>query len=203
MKAFSTGVILAGGQNTRFSGKNKAFIPINGQRIIDHVYTLFKDMFEEVIMVTNDPNRYVEFDCMIVTDLFQTRSSLTGLHAGLFYTSTPNAFFSACDTPFLKREVIETILDAFDSEADVVIPETAAGLEPLCAAYSKRCLEPIAHRLVQQKLKIQDFFKKMRVKKIPEKILRTKDPDLVSFFNINRPEDIEKAEEIEKSMTAM
>jgi molybdenum cofactor guanylyltransferase len=203
MKAFSTGVILAGGQNTRFSGKNKAFIPINGQRIIDHVYTLFKEMFEEVILVTNDPNRYVEFDCMIVTDLFQTRSSLTGLHAGLFYTSTPNAFFSACDTPFLKREVVEMILDAFDSEADVVIPETSAGLEPLCAAYSKRCLEPIAHRLVQQKLKIQGFFNKMRIKKIPEKVLRTKDPDLVSFFNINRPEDIEKAEKIEKSITAM
>lgn len=200
MKNFCAGVILAGGQNTRFSGKNKAFQRINGNRIIDPLYRLFKDMFEEVILVTNDPNQYLEFDCKIVTDIFQTRSSLTGLHTGLFYTSLPNAFFSACDTPFLKRELVDTLLREIDPDTDIVIPETALGLEPLCAVYSKRCLEPIERRLARQQFKIQAFFKKLRIKKISEKVLREKDPDLVSFFNVNSPADVVKAQKIEKQI---
>ena len=197
MKNSCTGVILAGGQNTRFSGKNKAFQRINGNRIIDHLYRLFCNMFEEVILVTNDPDQYTAFDCMIVTDIFQTRSSLTGLHAGLFYASLPNAFFTACDTPFLKPDVIDILLQELDPDTDIVIPETAEGLEPLCAIYSKRCLQPIERRLSRKQFKIQGFFKKLRVKKIPERIFREKDPELVSFFNVNTPEDIAIAENIQ------
>ena len=34
------------------------------------------------------------------------------------------------------------------------------------------------------------------MKKIPETVLRSKDPELKSFFNINTPEDLAKAEEM-------
>jgi len=50
--------------------------------------------------------------------------------------------------------------------------------------------------IIQNKFKIQQFFQKRSVKKIPEKILREKDPDLISFFNINTPQDREKAEKM-------
>ena len=98
-----TGVILAGGENRRFSGKNKAFVQVAGKRILDHIYGVFSDLFEEIILVTNNPLQYLEWDFNIVTDLFSIRSSLTGIHAGLFYATNPHAFFAACDTPFLFR----------------------------------------------------------------------------------------------------
>ena len=197
MKLPCTGVILAGGRNTRLSGKNKAFLYIRGKRIVDHIYAIFKDLFEDIILVTNDPLKYLEMDCHIVTDIFSIRSSLTGIHAGLFYASTQHSFFSACDTPFLKKELVETVIEGIEPGMDVVIPETSAGLEPLCAVYSKRCLKPIEQELIRKKLKIQNFFKKLRVKKIPEEILVKIDPDLTSFFNINTPDDMLKAEAIE------
>lgn len=196
MKFSCTGVILAGGRNSRFSGKNKAFIRVGGKRIIDCIYAIFQDLFEETILVTNDPLQYLEWDCKIVTDLFPIRSSLTGIHTGLFYAATDNTFFTACDTPFLKKEVVETIVARIETDADVIIPETSAGLEPLCAVYSKKCLKPVENQLAQQKLKIQGFFQKVRIKKIPENIFLEKDPDLISFFNINTPEDMARAEKI-------
>ena len=76
----------------------------------------------------------------------------------------------------------------------MVVPETKAGFEPLCAVYSKECLRQVEQQIIQNKLAIRHLFKKRRVKKIPEKILREKDPDLISFFNINTPQDQEKAE---------
>jgi len=196
MKFPCTGVILAGGMNKRFSGRDKAFLSVGGKRIIDHLYSLFDALFEDIILVTNDPYKYLEWDMNIVTDLFSVRSSLTGIHAGLFYTLNPFAFFAACDTPFLKKELVETIISSIEQRVDVVIPETPAGLEPLCAVYSKECLKPVERQIIQKKFKIEQLFKKQRVKKIPEKILREKDPDLISFFNINTPQDQEKAEKM-------
>jgi molybdopterin-guanine dinucleotide biosynthesis protein A len=78
------------------------------------------------------------------------------------------------------------------------MPETAAGFEPLCAIYSKRCLKPAEQHLKEKKLKIQWAFRSNRIKNIPENILRKGDPELKSFFNINTPEDLARAEEIAK-----
>ena len=196
MKFPCTGVILAGGLNTRFSGINKAFVRVGGKRILDYVYDLCNDLFEEIILVTNDPLQYLEWDAVVTTDLFPIRSSLTGIHAGLFCATTPYAFFTACDSPFLTKEVAETIIDQIEPRFDVFIPKTSAGLEPLCAVYSKQCLKPVEQQLIQKKLKIHGFFENVRVKKIPEKIFLEKDPDLISFFNINTPEDLNRAEKI-------
>ena len=143
MKFPYTGIILAGGQNLRFNGKNKASIKICGKSIIEHIYDLFSQIFEQVIIVTNDPIKYIKFDCHIVCDIYEKRSALTGIHTGLFYTKTPFAFIVACDLPFLKRQVVELIINNIDKKNDIVICETQFGLEPLCAVYSKRCIKSI------------------------------------------------------------
>ncbi len=191
-----TGVILSGGLARRFNGREKALLQIGEERILDKIYRIFKYLFDDIILVTNTPLQFTEWDLNIVTDLFDIRSSLTGIHAGLFYASNPNAIFSACDAPFLKREIVETVLEGIDDNIDIVIPETSAGREPLCAAYSKRCLSIAEQHLNKQRLKIQLAFRKCRIKTISEKKLREKDPELISFFNINTPEDLERAREM-------
>jgi molybdopterin-guanine dinucleotide biosynthesis protein A len=201
MKPSVTGVILAGGQNTRFSGTNKALIRVGEKSILDRIYAVFSDLFKEIILVTNDPIQYLEWDLNIVTDLFPIRSSLTGIHAGLFYITTPYAFFAACDIPFLKKGLVQTMLDRIEPGVDIVIPETSKGFEPLCAVYSKKCLQIIERQLVKRELKIRKIFQKVRVKKVSETILRENDPDLVSFCNINTYGDLARAEQIAKYST--
>jgi molybdopterin-guanine dinucleotide biosynthesis protein A len=196
MKFPCTGVILAGGMNTRFSGQCKAFLSVGGVRIIDRLYRIFSALFKDIILVTNEPQKFLDWDVRIVADIFPIRSSKTGIHSGLFYTLTPFAFFAACDTPFLKKELVQNIISKIEPGIDVVVPETQAGFEPLCAVYSKKCLQPIEEQILQNKLTIRQLFKKRRVKKIPEKVLRKKDPDLISFFNINTPQDQEEAEKM-------
>jgi len=189
-----SGVILSGGLSTRFNGQNKAFIKVGGQRILDRLYAIFSELFDEIILVTNDPLQFVEWDLTIVTDIFPLRSSLTGIHTGLFYMKNPFAFFSACDTPFLRKDLVEILLENIDRHTDLIMPETAAGMEPLCAIYSKRCLNTAEHHIRQNKFKIQRALGNHRLKKIPETVLRAKDPELQSFFNINTPQDLARAE---------
>lgn len=193
-----TGVILSGGLATRYSGTDKALLRVGGVRILDRIYRIYTELFEEIILVTNNPEKFLDWDLLIVPDLFPIRSSLTGIHAGLFFMSNPFAFISACDTPFLKKDIVETVIKNIKPDIDMVMPETASGREPLCAAYSKRCLISAQQHLEQGKLQIIKAFRKCRIKTISEKVLREKDADLQSFFNINAPDDLKRAEEMVK-----
>ncbi|MBI9083233.1 MAG: molybdenum cofactor guanylyltransferase [Desulfobacterales bacterium] len=188
-----TGVILAGGLNTRFDGRPKALLEVEGERLLDRIGNLFKELFDEILLVTNDPVRYLEWGFDIVTDIYDVRSSLTGIHTGLFHASHPFAFFTACDTPFLKKSVVEAILEGITDGIDVVMPKTDAGYEPLCAAYSTRCLDTVTRHLEQRRFKIDRVFRKYRIRTISEKVLRRHDPELISFFNINAPSDLDRA----------
>jgi molybdopterin-guanine dinucleotide biosynthesis protein A len=188
-----TGIILAGGESKRLNSVEKSNLLVGNKRIIEHMMTVFEKLFSEIILVSNHPTSYLEWDAMVVKDLYATRSSLTGIHSGLFYTKTEHAFIAACDTPFLKMDLVKTIVQYVDHGIDVVVPKTELGIEPLCAVYSRRCLQAVQNALERNNLKIRNFFNKLKVKEIPESVLRKTDPDLISFFNINTPDDLEKA----------
>ena len=196
MKYSCSGIILSGGLNERMAGKNKAFLSLGGQTILDRLCKSFQGLFDEVLLVTREPLQYLSFDLKIVSDLFPVRSSLTGIHAGLFHASAPHAFITACDTPFLRPELIQTLLDELESRWDVIMPVTERGNQPLCAIYSRRCIKPIERQLQNGESKILNFFPKVKVKEIPEAELRSADPDLISFFNINTPEDLTASEQM-------
>jgi len=196
MKFPCSGVILSGGLNTRFNGRNKALVSIGGRCILDRLYDVFAQLFDEIILVTNEPLQFLQWDLTLATDLFPVRSSLTGIHTGLFYMQHDFGFFSACDTPFLQKGLVELLLEDVDHPIDIVMPRTAAGFEPLCAVYSKRCLAAAEQHLKQNKFKIQQAFHACRTKTVPEQVLRSRDADLRSFFNVNTPRDLERAEEM-------
>ena len=59
---------MAGGESSRM-GRNKAFIKIHGERIIDRTVAIFNQLFDEVVLVTNAPLDYLDLDVRIVTDL--------------------------------------------------------------------------------------------------------------------------------------
>ena len=189
-----TGVILAGGQSKRFDGQNKAFIRIGGKRIVDRLLDAYTRLFDQIVIVTNDPAAYMDVDALIVTDHYSVRSSLNGLHAGLFAADHEWAFFTACDTPFIKGPLIQCVLDKIERKADIIIPSTSAGYEPMCAVYKKTCLPAMVWQLEHDLFKIDGLFRKVRVKKVVEAGLRAVDPELISFFNINTPEDLMQAE---------
>lgn len=188
-----TGIILAGGESKRLNNVEKSNLLVGDKRIIAWMMNVYEKLFDEIILVSNHPGTHLEWDAIIVKDIYTKRSSLTGIHSGLFYTKTDHAFIAACDTPFLKMDLVKIIVQQIDSSADVVIPKTDVGIEPLCAVYSRRCLQAVQSALERNNLKIRNLFNKLKVKEIPESVLRQKDPGLDSFFNINTPDDLKQA----------
>jgi molybdopterin-guanine dinucleotide biosynthesis protein A len=183
-----TGIILCGGKSTRM-GENKAFIQIDGIPIIQRIYLLFKTLFSEIMIVTNETESFMNFEAKIHRDLIPDRGALGGLYSGIFYASSPYAFCVACDMPFLKGPVIQYLLNQIEGH-DVIVPKTKDGLQPLHAIYSKTCLDPIRATLEQGKYKITDFYPRVNVKTLDENEFRSLDPTMESFINVNTPAEL-------------
>ncbi len=191
------GIILAGGLGTRMGHIKKAFIEINGRTIIDRLLAVYGPLFPEIIIAAREADDFRDLGYPVAVDKFDARSSLTGIHAGLDAMQTSHGFFSACDAPFLQRGLVETLLSEVEPDFDIIIPLKEDGYrEPLCAVYSKRCLEFITAQLEQKDYKIISFFKHLKIKEVPVSQLKNHDPNFLSFFNINHPEDLTEAKRL-------
>jgi len=89
-----SGAILAGGRNKRMGGVNKSFIEIQGSPIIQRSVNILKEIFEEIIIVTNSLTDYEPYkkECRVVTDIIKGIGPLGGIHSALSHT-TKRRFF--------------------------------------------------------------------------------------------------------------
>lgn len=189
MKKNITGIILAGGNNYRM-GVNKAFIEINGKRLIDNILSVYQKIFSEIIIVTNDPLCYLEFnDTVVVTDIYKRKGPLGGIYTGLFYASNDYSFVAACDMPFLNKDFILYMIEQ-SGRNDIIVPELSEGFQALHAVYSRRCLSTIKKMISSDKLKIIGLYKKMRLLKITEEKIKPFNKSGNIFINVNTPDDL-------------
>jgi molybdopterin-guanine dinucleotide biosynthesis protein A len=191
-----TGIILAGGKSRRM-GENKAFIDAGGVPLFERVFRVFKEIFSEIIIVTNDARPFKRYEARLQKDLILNKGALGGLYTGLFHSPSYHAFCTACDMPFLNPWVIKYMIEERD-EYDVIIPKTHDGLHPLHAIYSKNCLNPMRQLLSRDDLRIVNFFRRVRVRYIEEREIREFDPHMRSLINVNTEEEMETVREILK-----
>ncbi len=182
-----TGVILAGGESRRM-GSDKSLLPIDGARFIDHIYRRMIAVFDEVIIVTNSPDLYADIPCRKVPDIYYAQGSLAGIHSGLCHARNERVFVVACDMPFVSPAVVGRIC-AHDDNAEVTIPCSDRGLEPLHALYRKSCIPAMERALDAGEKRIISFFPEVRVSEVPPNVLSEEDPQGLSIRNINTPQE--------------
>lgn len=185
-----TGVILSGGKNRRM-GQNKAFLTVEGERLIDRTVRIFRALFKEVIIVTSNPTDYLDQPCVVVTDILPDKGALGGIYTGLFFAREEHAFVAACDMPCLNRSFLEYMVQR-SAGYDIVVPAPADGLQPLHAVYARRCLPVIRGLIHRDRLKITGFYLGHRLLKLSPEIIHSFDPAGRMFQNVNTPEDLRK-----------
>ena len=191
-----TGVVQAGGKSTRMGGEPKALIDLGGRRIVERVVAAITPVVDDVLVVTNTPERYAFLGLPMVGDVFPDHGSLGGIYSGLHAASGAAAFTVACDMPFLRADVARVVI-AHAGEADVVIPRVGDQLETMHALYAKACLPHIEERLRAKRFRIVGFFDDVRVLEISEhEVRRLADPAVV-FMNVNTPDELARAREID------
>lgn len=186
-------IVLAGGQSQRL-GTDKAFLKIGNRILIEGIVEKMAKIGDEVIIVTNSPQRYGHLKARLVGDVYPDKGALGGIYSGLKAAHSHHSLVVACDMPFLDLNLLRYMI-LLSPGHDVVIPRVGGLTEPLHAIYSKKCLQPIERLLSAGGFRIIDFFPEVRVRYVEEEI-KLFDPQCLSFFNINTLEDLEKAKSL-------
>lgn len=187
--------IQAGGQSRRM-GRDKALIPLAGKPLIEHVIDRVHALGDELLITTNRKTDFAYLGVRTVADPVPAAGALTGIHTALHAARGNWVLVLACDMPLLSRPLLEHLI-SLKAEADVVIPHWAGRFEPLHAIYAKQpCLRAIRSAIDAGHKRIFSFFPQVRVALVEQDTLLQFDPQGLSFFNINTPADLARAERL-------
>lgn len=188
-----SGIVLSGGLNRRMGGRNKALLKIGGRRFLERIVTALNDCVDRILLVTRQPQYYRTYPLRVFKDILRVRTPLAGIHSGLVHMHTDYGFCTSCDTPLLKSELVRILIDEIDPAFDIIVPSSGSYYQPLCAVYSKRCIPVIENHLERGDVKADGIYKQLQIKKIPYNRFQAADPQLISFFNVNTPKDLQTA----------
>jgi molybdopterin-guanine dinucleotide biosynthesis protein A len=130
-----------------------------------------------------------------VSDIYPGKGALGGIYTGLTATNSQHSLVVAADMPFLNPDLLQHLVGVATG-FDVVMPRINGEIEPLHAVYSRDCLPAIQERIERNQLQIRVFLEQVRVRYIEAAEIDRFDPRHLSFFNVNTPEDLTKAQEI-------
>jgi len=179
----------------RLGGQDKALLSLGDESLIQRAVRRLAPVSTEIIIAASSAHASYPIDCLkmrIVGDLYPGKGSLGGIYSGLTASASFHSLVVACDMPFLNLDLLGYMRE-LAGPFDVVIPRIEGQTEALHAIYSKKCLGPMEELLKQDKLKIIDFFDRVTVRYVEREEIEWFDPEHLSFFNINTPEELERA----------
>jgi molybdenum cofactor guanylyltransferase len=182
--------ILAGGRASRFDGRDKSALLVDGRTILDRqIVELGAIVGPERVLLVGGGDRHA--GVRAVADLVPGCGPLGGIHTALTMLTAGPAdavFVAACDMPFVAGALVAYLFELAET-ADLVVPRTEGGYHPLCAVYTRSCLEPIARRLAERRLKVMDLADDVRTRVVTsDEVERFGDRHRL-LANVNTPAD--------------
>jgi len=189
-------VVLAGGGNRRLGGAPKGLEVVGESRIVDRVVSALRAVSRELLVASNDPDasRWLP-GVAVVADTHRGAGGLAGVEAAL--SRGQDALVVAWDMPFVSGPLLQLLVETAQShDADVALPasDSPYGFEPFCAFYAARVRERLGAFLDDGGGAARDFLRRLaRVHVIPVAEVERVGDGRRLFFNVNTPDDLERA----------
>ena len=194
------GYVLAGGGSTRF-GRDKALVEIDGVPMLLRMRALLGAVTKEVSAIA-PPHKYAKLGITGVNDRWEGQGPLAGIITALLTTKEARGdaewnVIVGCDMPFLTREWLTYLVQrAQAGNAEVVTPQSAQGLEPLCSCWRTSAAAKLQQALEGGTRKIAHGMKQLQVEVVDETDWKRFDTAGRLFWNMNTAADYEEAKRI-------
>lgn len=176
-------------------GVNKALLEVGGKPVIDRILDAIASRADEVVLVANDTS-LDHLRLPTVLDAEPHAGVLPALLTGLEASSAELCLVLACDMPFVQPALIDHLFEKL-GPCEVAIPHVEGQFQPMHAVYQRqRCSAAIRDALARGDRRMISFLDEVRSCSVDEASLRPLDSELLSFFNINTPDDLERAQTI-------
>jgi len=185
-------VIIAGGKSSRMQ-KDKSLLPFGGYNsLAEYQYERFKPFFSKVYISAKE-NKF-DFSVDIIEDCYSDSSPLVAL-VSIFerLKEIDEVVVLSVDAPFVKQELLESLLNQAKKESDVIVAESLNGLEPLCGIYKRGILSVAKEMLNQNRHRLKTLLDRSKTQKV-----FFQDKEL--FMNLNYPSDYELAKRLSSNI---
>jgi molybdopterin-guanine dinucleotide biosynthesis protein A len=176
------GFVLVGGRSSRM-GRDKALLEWHGAPLVEHVAQAVRQAAGSVVLI-GDPSRYGGLGYEVRADDSSGLGPAGGVATALRLGRAEWNLIVACDMPKISTEALRLLLErAETSQANCIVPVASnCELEPLCAVYHSRCLEPLDQAILCNRLKMKDL-----VVELGADLVAGLEPH--GLANFNTPED--------------
>lgn len=194
-----TAVILAGGRSERM-GADKGLVILLDRPLVRHVADALNVVVQETVVsvgkgMTAYYRNVLGGDVVIVEDSASGQGPLEGLSQALGAASSEYCAIAPCDTPLLAPDVVRAVAGRATGH-DGAVPLIHGYFEPLHGTYRREAFfEQVRKRTAQGMNRPIDCYEGLDIVEVEEQALRRHDPELLSFWNMNEPSDIECAEQ--------
>ncbi len=197
-------VILAGGSGRRL-GSEKALFKFDGRPLLGWIVEKLQGVADEVVVVARSADHAQVLEelvpeALLAWDRVGDYGPVAGLEAGMRCAKGDFAFATGCDLPFLSPEVVERLFDLLDEEEGYggAVPVRPNGFyEPLHSVYHReRMCSACCRALEREERRIHVPLQELHILCVPVESLRPLDPELLTFFNLNTPGDLDEAKKI-------
>ena len=191
-------IILAGGFGRRL-GRDKATTEAGGRPLLHWSALAAAQVSDDIVVARRPDQQFPPLDGVAwreAVDHRHDRGPLAGLEAALPLITHDLAVAVACDMPFLRPDLLRAVAEACSSGEDVQIamPYLDGVAQPLLAAYRPSVVPLAAQLLDDGDGRIRALLPLVDHRLLESDELRVHDPELESFTNVNRPEDLERVE---------
>ena len=205
IKLQKSAVILAGGFSRRF-GSDKGLVVLVNKPLVIHVIDSVSEVVDEVLLVVSSEDQKKTFEpilkdkAKLVIDKDESQSPLVGAITGFESAKGEYSLLLPCDAPLVSTQIVQFLLDMFTNKR-AVIPRWPSGyIEPLQAVYhTKSALIAAKTALAQGKMNMRSMIDNLRgARYVSTMVLEQLEPRLLTFFNVNTPQDLKKADSLLK-----
>lgn len=196
------GLVLAGGLARRMGGGDKARLKIGGSTILDRVLaTLSGQCIDIIINANGDPERFADTGCLVVPDNVPGHPGpLAGILAGLDWLAAQNNGVEWIvsvpgDCPFLPDDLVERLHMArrkMGAGVPLACARSGEWRHPVVGLWPLALRENLRTALVDDDLRKIEVWTAQHGVAIADWPAEPIDP----FFNVNTPEDAERATRI-------
>lgn len=194
------GFVQAGGASSRF-GSDKALAVLGGKSLLTRTTELVVGVCGSVRIVSSNEAHALP-GIVVLRDGWPGEGPLGGIltairEARRISQEPAWSLIVSCDMPFLTREWLEFLCErASNSAAQVVVPESENGLEPLCACWRSDALDSLESAFGDGVRKVTQAMKRSPMEVLDEQAWKRFDTEGRLFWNMNTPEDYAEAKRI-------
>lgn len=200
------GVILAGGQSSRMGGGDKGLLELGGRSLLSHVIARLDAQVDKMAINANgDPSRFADYGLPIFADSVPDFAGpLAGILAAMDYAADQGGekvITVAADTPFFPDTLVAHLLaTARDEKTSLALAATTEdgrlARHPTFGLWSVDLREDLRAALADGVRKVVQWTGPHGCA-----YAQFDNTPFDPFFNVNTPDDMERAKDIYKKYT--